>query len=161
MGQSDKRGPTDGRQGWGQPGLRGRCLPFPLSTFEGRRSLWGEGGAREERKMLRPRRPQTDAGTPGSEGPHRAQGKREESSRQRKGVVCEEIRKAKPGVGKEGFPFLQKGGKVSGREGEGRGGAQGGGAGRDPTGWRERQSLSRRDGWGLGTGVEGDAKAGA
>lgn len=42
--------------------------------------------------------------------------------RQRKGVVCEEVRKgAWPRWGKEGFPFLQKGGNLGGGGRGGRG----------------------------------------
>lgn len=53
------------------------------------------------------------------------QGKQGDGRRQRQGAVCEEVRKgAWPRWGKAGFPFLQKGGNIAGKEGEGEGGRE-------------------------------------
>lgn len=108
----------------GQLGIRGNCLAHPFSKFEGCRSLGSKSGAKEEWKLLRPRR-RPDSRTAGLRswvGEARRWEVPEEG-------VCEEVLKgAWPSWGKKGFPFLQKGEKC--------------GVG--------MKLLSRRDGWGLG-----------
>ena len=117
------------RQVWGQPspfsGLKsGGCW--------GRR--WGLGGMEDAQTGETPCRCRNTLVC------RAGQGKQGDGRRQRQGVVCEEVRKgAWPRWGKEGFPFLQKGGNRAGKEGEG-GGRRGRGErrGEKGEGGRER-----------------------
>lgn len=99
------------RELWrGQLGIRGNCLAHPFSKFEGCRSLGSKSGAKEEWKLLRPRR------RPDS----RTAGLRSWVGEARRWAVPEEGRlrgSTQRGVAKlreEGLPFSPEGREVRG-----------------------------------------------
>lgn len=109
------------RQVWGEPGIRdNRLIPF-FFRFAGQRSLWGGGGARGSGRSSDGGGPGQTLEPPGLRGLAGGQAKQRLEDARGRAWSARKYARGRGHVGEGGFPFLQKGEKVSikgrGREG--------------------------------------------